>query len=147
MIRLTRRYRFPCSHRLALPSASDASNAQLYGKCARPHGHGHDYILEVSLRGPVDASSGRVVDVAQLDALVESAVLSKLRYRNLNSDVPEFASIVPTTENLALLIARMLSRAWPSHCPGKWPALERIRLHETQRNIVEVRVFDNERRT
>ena len=130
MMRLTRRYRFPAAHRLYRPDLSDAENRELYGKCSNPYGHGHNYVLEVSVSGPLD-SHGRLVDRAWLDALVERGVLAGFRNRNLNQEVPEFARLVPTSENVARVIERRLSDA------GLAPLLAGIRLHETNRNIVE----------
>ncbi|MBI4877530.1 MAG: 6-carboxytetrahydropterin synthase [Acidobacteria bacterium] len=136
MTRLTRRYRFSASHRLHSPALSDDANRALYGKCNHPHGHGHNYILEVSLTGPLD-EHGRVADRAALDGLVETAVLGEFRYRNLNLDVPEFAHLVPTSENVARVIERRLELGWRNAFPGPAPRLEKIRLFETERNIVE----------
>ncbi|RPI10457.1 MAG: hypothetical protein EHM65_08100, partial [Acidobacteriales bacterium] len=84
LIRLTRRYRFSASHRLHSPALTERQNAELYGKCNHPHGHGHDYVLEVSVSGPVEESTGRVADVAALDRLVEARLLTRLRHSDLN---------------------------------------------------------------
>jgi 6-pyruvoyltetrahydropterin/6-carboxytetrahydropterin synthase len=138
VIRLTRRYRFSASHRLDTPRLSEAENRELYGKCNNPYGHGHDYLLEVSVRGPVEERSGRVADVSALDGLVGSEVLRAFDHRNLNQDVPEFASLVPTTENLALEVERRLRRSWRTVFPGEWPRLDRIRIRETKRNSFEI---------
>ena len=91
MIRLTRRYRFSASHRLHADGISEAENRALYGKCNNPHGHGHDYVLDVSLRGRVDGETGRVADVAALDRLVRERVLEAFDQRNLNAEVAAFA--------------------------------------------------------
>ena len=136
MTRLTRRYGFSASHRLHNPELSEAENRILYGKCNNPFGHGHDYVLEVSVVGPVD-EHGRVADRAALDRLVEDAVLADFRHANLNRDVSEFADFVPTSENVAAVIERRLSANWRRAFSGTWPMLERIRLHETGRNVVE----------
>ena len=138
MIRLTRRYRFSASHRLHSTALSDSENAEAYGKCNNPHGHGHGYTLEVSVGGRIDESTGHVVDVKALDRLVELEVLSKLRHRDLNTEVDELAGAVPTTETLAAGIGRMLSGAWGQAFPGGTPRLDRIRIHETRRNVFEV---------
>jgi 6-pyruvoyltetrahydropterin/6-carboxytetrahydropterin synthase len=134
LIRLTRRYRFCASHRLHAPGFTDEENRALYGKCNNPHGHGHDYVLEVSVRGEVDPKSGRVADVAALDALVREQVLEPLDHRDLNSEVPAFASRVPTTENLALEIRSRLEDRWAAALAR----LERIRIQETKRNSLEL---------
>lgn len=136
MTRLTRRYRFAASHRLHAPDLSDAENRALYGKCNHPYGHGHDYLVEVSLLGPVDGH-GRVASREALDRLVARSFLDEFRNANLNLDVAEFARLVPTTENVAAVIERRLTASWRSAFPEPWPVLERVRLLETKRNAVE----------
>lgn len=138
MIRLTRRYRFSASHRLDAPGLSADENRALYGKCNNPHGHGHDYALEVSVSGPVDAESGRVADVEALDALVREQVIGPFDHHDLNTEVPAFAALVPTTENLALEIRSRLAGRWSQLFPGRGPALDRIRIQETKRNRFEL---------
>lgn len=138
MIRLTRRYRFSASHRLHAGQLSEAENRELYGKCNNPYGHGHDYLLAVSVRGPVEERSGRAADPSALDRLVLGEVVRPFDHRNLNEDVPEFASVVPTTENLALEIQRRLRRSWSAAFPGEWPRLDGIRIQETKRNTFEI---------
>ncbi len=137
MMRLTRRYRFSASHRLHSPGLSAAENAEAYGKCNNPRGHGHDYLLEVSVTGPLDPRSARVVNVSELDRFVERVVLSRLRHRYLNSEVPELSGVPPTTENLAIAIRANLARYWEEVFPGDFPVLERIRIYETRRNVFE----------
>jgi 6-pyruvoyltetrahydropterin/6-carboxytetrahydropterin synthase len=139
VIRLTRKYRLSASHRLHSPQLSEEVNQELYGKCNNPFGHGHNYEIEVSVRGPVDPRSGRGVDCLVLDRLVRDEVLTPLHNRNLNSEVPEFASVVPTTENLGIVIHRRLREKWRTVFPDEWPALEKVRIAETERNIFEVR--------
>lgn len=136
MIRLTRRYHFPASHRLHSRELSEEANRALYGKCSNPHGHGHDYVLEVSVAGPID-EHGRVADRAVLDRLVEECVLGDFRHANLNRDVPEFSGTVPTSENVVLVIRRRLAAGWPRAYPAPGPKLDTIRLYETKRNVVE----------
>jgi len=138
VIRLTRRYRFSASHRLHADGISEAENRALYGKCNNPHGHGHDYVLDVSLRGRVDGEMGRVADVAALDRLVRERVLEAFDQRNLNAEVAAFAERVPTTENLAIEIRSRLVRQWDTAFPGAGPALDGIRIQETKRNRVEL---------
>jgi 6-pyruvoyltetrahydropterin/6-carboxytetrahydropterin synthase len=138
MIRLTRRYRFSASHKLHSPALSAAENAATYGKCNNPHGHGHDYSLEVGVTGEPDPVAGRIVDVRALDHLVESEVLSKLRHRDLNSEAVELSGLVPTSENLAAGILRMLEVSWRRTFPDGRPALDRVRIHETRRNLFEI---------
>jgi 6-pyruvoyltetrahydropterin/6-carboxytetrahydropterin synthase len=130
MIALTRRYTFPAAHVLRSSALSDDENARVYGKCANPRGHGHDYGLEVSVSGPVDALSGRIVDRAVLDAIVEEYVLDRFGHRLLNDD-PAFGDRVPTAENIALQVHRVL--AGPIALQGDL-RLYRVRLHETRKN-------------
>ena len=129
MIALTRRYRFPAAHVLASPRLSDEDNRQTYGKCANPAGHGHDYGLEITVTGPIDAKSGRLADREQLDALVEERVLSRFTHRMLNED-PAFAEQVPTAENIAAVIHGELVE--PLRASGA--RLLRVHLQETRRN-------------
>lgn len=138
MIRLTRRYRFAASHRLNSDLLSAERNREVYGKCNNPHGHGHDYILEVGVRGPVDPQTGLVVRAEDLDRLVQEEVLSAFHMRNLNLDLPEFSDLVPTSENVAVVVRVRLERAWERVFTGPWPVLEKVRIQETPRNIFEV---------
>jgi 6-pyruvoyltetrahydropterin/6-carboxytetrahydropterin synthase len=136
-VRLTRRYRFSAAHRLHTPALSAAENLAVYGKCNNPYGHGHDYLLEVTLAGSVDPSRGRLVPLMDLDGFVQRVILDAFDRRNLNVEIPELATLVPTTENLALVIANRLREAWVTEFPGQPAALEKIRIHETRNNIFE----------
>jgi len=132
-MQLTSRYRFAASHRLNTCSLSPQENARLYGKCNNPHGHGHDYILDVTVEGPVD-DAGQIVNRGALDALVASRVLKQVDHRDLNSEVPELAGQVTTTENLAFAVERMLKSEWT--LPAR---LARVRIAETARNAFELK--------
>src|SRR6516165_2184453 len=125
-MRLTRRYRFAASHRLHADALSEEENRRLYGKCNNPYGHGHDYVLEVTVEGAPDAS-GQIADRAALDGLVRDHVLSRLDHMNLNQDLREFKTLVPTTENLASFIEKMLLEYW--NLPAR---LARLRISETE---------------
>lgn len=138
MFRVTRRYEFAASHRLHSGELSAEENRRLYGKCNNPHGHGHNYVVEVTVRGPLDGATGRAVDIAVLDELVARDVVRPFDHRNLNREVAVFAGVVPTSENLGFEICRRLKRDWDQAFPGKWPKLEKIRIGETARNIFEV---------
>lgn len=131
-MRLTRRYRFSASHRLNSDALTREENAHLYGKCNNPFGHGHDYVLDVSVEGPVDGS-GQIAGRGALDALVQERVLDHVDHRNLNCDLPELQNQVATTENLAFAIERMLARDWT--LPAR---LARVRISETARNTFEL---------
>lgn len=133
MITLTRLYRFSASHRLHSPALSEAENARLYGKCNNPFGHGHDYVLEVTVGGTPDPRTGLLVPVSKLDRLVEEAVLRLFAHSNINLDVPQFARRVPTTENLVLVITELLLQNWDAYL-GASIRLERVHIQETARN-------------
>ena len=137
-VRLTRRYGFAASHRLHAPSLSDAENRALYGKCDNPHGHGHNYEIELTVRGSVDPVTGRVVDTGVLDRVAREQILEPLRYKNLNEEVEAFRIAVPTTENLACEVDRRLRCVWESVFGSDGPALEKVRISETERNICEL---------
>ena len=143
MFRVTRVYHFAASHRLNSPLLSEAENRELYGKCNNPFGHGHNYEVQISAVGPTD-ETGRTVDPARLDGLVQDQVLTPFAHRNLNVDVNCFERLVPTTENLAVEICRRLKQNWSSAFPGEWPKLDRVRIGETPRNIFEVRANEIE---
>lgn len=130
MITLTRRYRFPAAHVLRSARLSDAENERTYGKCANPAGHGHDYGLEVSVAGPLDARSGAILPVDRLDAIVQGRVLDRLSHRLLNDD-PWFAARVPTAEQIALVIEGELGSAIAAESSAR---LVGVRLLETRRN-------------
>jgi len=131
-MRLTRRYRFSASHRLDTPALSAEENRRLYGKCNNPYGHGHDYVLDVTLEGSPDAS-GLIAGRIALDKLVSERVLARLDHKSLNEDVEGLHSVVATTENLAIEIGKLLAEDWP--LPAK---LQRVRVSETDRNIFEL---------
>lgn len=141
-VRLGRRYRFSASHRLHTDLLPAARNREVFGKCNNPHGHGHDYVMEITLAGPVDPAAGRLVPLDLLDHFVKRVWLDQVDRRNLNLDLAEFAAVVPTTENLALAAARRLAQAWPHWFGGRAARLEKVRIWETPRNIFEVLVAD-----
>lgn len=139
MIRLTRRYRFCASHRLHAAALSADGNRELYGKCNNPHGHGHNYVLEVAVAGPIDSISGQVLSVAKLDELIQTRVIDSLDHKNLNEQVPALAGLVPTTENLTGEIRRMIAAAWPGAFPNSPATVAGLRLLETKNNFFEIR--------
>jgi 6-pyruvoyltetrahydropterin/6-carboxytetrahydropterin synthase len=136
--RLSRRYEFFASHRLHSSAMSDAENFATYGKCNNPHGHGHNYEVELTVRGEVDSVTGRVVDLALLDLLAEEQILAPFRYRNLNEEVAAFQTTVPTTENLGTEVDRRLRDVWGKIFARTGPQLEKVRIWETDRNICEI---------
>jgi 6-pyruvoyltetrahydropterin/6-carboxytetrahydropterin synthase len=136
-VRLVRRYRFSSAHRLDTPLLSPQENRDAFGKCNNPYGHGHNYVLEVFLACRVEPEQGRALSVALLDRFVQDSVLRDLNHRNLNVDVPEFHALVPTTENLAAVIAARLAAAWTLAFPGVPAQVEKVRIWETKNNIFE----------
>ena len=137
-VRLSKRYEFFASHRLHSPAMTDAENFATYGKCNNPHGHGHNYEVELTVRGEVDSVTGRVVDLALLDLLAEEQILAPFRYRNLNEEVAAFHATVPTTENLGAEVDRRLREVWGKTFADSGPQLEKVRIWETERNICEI---------
>jgi 6-pyruvoyltetrahydropterin/6-carboxytetrahydropterin synthase len=135
---LSRKYAFAASHRLHSPDLSDEENRAIYGKCNNPFGHGHNYEVEIMVRGPVDGVTGRVVDLAALDNLAEREILAPFRLRNLNEEIAAFREAVPTTENLAAEVDRRLRTAWGERFDAQGPRLERVSIRETDRNICEI---------
>lgn len=144
MFRVTRRYQFAASHRLYSPNWTEQENLRVYGKCAYPYGHGHNYRVEISARGPADPQSGYAVEPALLDQLVADQVVKPFEHRNLNTEVESFRQVVPTSENLGIEICRRLKRNWHEVFPGEWPKLEKVRIEETPRNIFEIRADEIE---
>jgi 6-pyruvoyltetrahydropterin/6-carboxytetrahydropterin synthase len=137
--RVTRLYRFSASHRLHVSQFSEEENASLYGKCNNPFGHGHNYVLEVTAEGTIDENTGLVLQGSELDKLVQARVLNVFEHRNINVDVPEFRELVPTTENIAAIIADLLRRNWNRFVSGG-SRLCRVHVQETDRNGFEVRI-------
>jgi 6-pyruvoyltetrahydropterin/6-carboxytetrahydropterin synthase len=129
-VTLSRRYTFAASHRLYSEKLSEAENQRVFGKCANPYGHGHNYVVEVTLGGPVDPTTGMIANLADLDKFVQERVLEPFDHRNLNEEVAIFKSKVPTTENLCIEIYERL-RDFPS------AKLEKVRIEETSKNSFE----------
>lgn len=133
MMYVTRREHFSSGHRLFNPSWSDDRNAEVFGKCSNPAGHGHNYYLEVTVCGDVDPVTGYVVDLKQLKDVIISRVIALVDHKNLNEDVAFLRGIVPTAENIAVGIWDQLV----DHIPqGR---LYQVRLYETEKNFVDYR--------
>ena len=131
IVTVTRRLRFNAAHRLHNPALPDEENARIFGKCNNPNWHGHNYVLEVSVRGPVEAKTGYVMDLARLKDVVGREVIEKVDHRNLNLDVDFMHGVIPTTENLAVGIWKILQ---PAIAPAQ---LVHLRLWESENNRVE----------
>jgi 6-pyruvoyltetrahydropterin/6-carboxytetrahydropterin synthase len=130
-VTVTRRLHFNAAHRVHNPALSAEENTRLFGKCNNPNWHGHNYRLDVSVRGPIDERTGYVIDLGQLREIVEREVIAVTDHRNLNLDVPYMQGINPTTENLVVAMWRVLA---PAIAPAR---LIRLRLWETDNNTVE----------
>lgn len=128
---VTRRVHFNAAHRLYNPGFPDEWNRKTFGECSNPNFHGHNYELELTVEGEIDPDTGYVMDLNQLRDLAQERLLRHLDHRNLNLDVPWFKSLIPTSENIALVCWRELRGALPSEL-----AL-RLRLWETPRNYVD----------
>jgi 6-pyruvoyltetrahydropterin/6-carboxytetrahydropterin synthase len=129
-LELGRRYCFSASHRLHTAHLTEEENCRVFGKCNNPYGHGHNYVVEVSVSGKVDSATGMIVNLADLDAFVQQQVLEDFDHKSLNEDVPAFRDKVPTTENVCIEIFQRLK---------KFPLanLERVRVEETGKNSFE----------
>ena len=127
---LTRRYMFSASHRLHSSQLSDAENRAMYGKCNNPYGHGHNYMLEVTVSGPVDEATGMVCNLMDLDGFVEKEILERFDIQNLNT-LSEFKDLVPTTESLSMVIYEIMQRGF------RFAHLEKVRIEETMMNSFE----------
>jgi 6-pyruvoyltetrahydropterin/6-carboxytetrahydropterin synthase len=130
VISATRRYWFPAAHVLRSRALSDAENVSLYGKCANPKGHGHNYGLEVSVAGERDPRTGWIVPPEAFDAIVRARVLDRFDHRLLNED-PLFDDLVPTAENIAIVVCRELAAPLAKAGSGR---LVRVGVIETPRN-------------
>ena len=135
---LTARYSFSASHRLHSPLLSEVRNDEIYGKCNNPHGHGHNYWLEVTVAGEPDSESGLILERHKLDQLVAEEILSRVSHRNLNEQLEEMNGLVPTTENLVYVLTGLLKKRFPG--PGL--SLERVRILETRNNRFETEAND-----
>ena len=130
-VTVTRRMHFSAAHRVHNPAMSDEENRRTFGKCNNPNWHGHNYILDVSVKGRLDERTGYVIDLARVKEVVEQSVVSKVDHRNLNLEVDFLRDVIPTTENVVVAFWRVLE---PALKPAK---LTRLVLWETVNNYVE----------
>jgi len=131
MLELTQSYEFAASHRLYIEGLSDAENHRRFGKCSNPHGHGHNYVLDVTVKVDSDARVGSAINIGHLDRVVRERVLTDLDHRNLNVEVAAFKSLNPTVENIARVIWDRL------HGSIENGRLARVRVWETSRTYAE----------
>jgi 6-pyruvoyltetrahydropterin/6-carboxytetrahydropterin synthase len=127
---LTRRYWISASHRLHNEAFSEAKNLETYGKCNNPYGHGHNYGIEVTVSGEVDRTTGMVCNLVDLDAMVRQEIVERFDHEDLNTKT-EFLNLVPTTENLAIVVFNILKPLLT------FAHLEKIRIEETSNNSFE----------
>lgn len=129
-VHLTRRYMISASHRLHSDEMSEQENSAIYGKCNNPYGHGHNYMIEVTVSGPVDDETGMVCNLVDLDGFVDAEIVERFDHQNLNL-LPEFVDAVPTTEKLCIAIYDIVKRGF------KAAHLEKVRIEETMMNSFE----------
>ncbi|KAM9816862.1 6-pyruvoyl tetrahydrobiopterin synthase [Neosynchiropus ocellatus] len=127
---ITRVQSFSACHRLHSPQLSDEENRSVFGKCNNPNGHGHNYKVEVTVRGKIHRSTGMVMNLTDLKKCIEEVIMIPLDHKNLDKDVPYFATVVSTTENLAVYIWDCMVKVLPPNL------LYEIKIHETDKNIV-----------
>jgi 6-pyruvoyltetrahydropterin/6-carboxytetrahydropterin synthase len=132
-VTVTRRMHFNAAHRVHNPALSDAENTELFGKCNNPNWHGHNYTLDVSVKGEISPKTGYVVDLAKLKEIVNREVIDKVDHRNMNVEVPFMKGLIPTTENIVVAMWKVLA---PAVAPAK---LARLKLWETENNSAEYR--------
>ena len=130
-VTVTRRLHFSAAHRVHNPAMSDAENARVFGKCNNPNWHGHNYILDVSVTGPLDEKTAYVIDLSRVKEIVEESVIRHVDHRNLNLEVEFLRGTIPTTENLVVAFWRVLE---PALRPAR---LSKLVLWETVNNYVE----------
>ncbi len=133
IVRLTKRVQFSAAHRLYNAELSDEENRRLYGKCSNPGGHGHNYALEVTVEGETDPRTGMVVNFVELEEAIRTEVLDRFDHRNLNTGVEAMRSVIPTAENIAVVIWECLE---PKVAPCR---LVEVKVYETESNIASYR--------
>ncbi len=133
MVYLTRKEHFCASHRLFNPKFSDERNLEIYGKCAYPNGHGHNYELEVTLVGDPEKDTGMIMDLKKLAELIDAEILAKVDHKHLNFDVDFLKGVIPTAENIAMVFWNIIC---PKIAAGR---LYSIKVYETPNNFAEYR--------
>ena len=132
MIRLSQKFEFAATHRLHNPKVSEEENRRVFGKCNNPHGHGHNYELQVTLRGQPDRN-GLLIDMPEFERIVAEAVVSRFDHKNLNLELPEFRELIPTVENIAMVIYRLLKPRFE----GRGTKLASVTVWETPKTWCE----------
>jgi 6-pyruvoyl-tetrahydropterin synthase len=134
IVEITHVQEFSASHRLHNPALSEAENRELYGICNNPNGHGHNYVVEVSVRGPVPDGTGMVMDLNRLSRLIVERLIEPVEHKHLNFDVPFLEGVIPTAENVAVAFWRELE---PGLAPFRGARLSRVRVRESRMNYVD----------
>ncbi len=132
MVSVTESFEFAASHRLYCPSMSEEENRALFGKCANPNGHGHNYVVEVTVRGQPDAATGRIVNIRELESVVKEQVVDRFDHKHLNLDCPEFVDVNPSVENITTAIWKLLDGRLES------ARLSKVRVWETPKTYAEI---------
>lgn len=130
-MKVGRREHFNAAHRLYKEEWTDSKNMEIFGKCSNPNYHGHNYVIETWVEGPIDPETGYVIDLKALKEIIKREVCDRFDHRNLNLDVPEFKNLIPTAENIAVVAWRLIRTKLPSSLNLV------VRLHETENNVVE----------
>lgn len=133
MVYITRKFHFSASHRMYKPELSDEENFKLYGKCSNPNGHGHNYILEVTVAGEPDHAIGYVMDLKKLKEIVNNELIEKVDHKNFNADVDFMNGIIPTSENIVMKFWEQLE----NKINKSNRKLYSLKLFETENNVVE----------
>mmetsp|Transcript_9681 Transcript_9681/g.14584 ORF Transcript_9681/g.14584 Transcript_9681/m.14584 type:complete len:149 (+) Transcript_9681:146-592(+) len=132
IVYLRRKESFSCAHRLHSTALSDEENAKIFGKCNHPNGHGHNYTLEVCLRGPIDPKTGMLMNLTSLKKVIEIAVMDVLDHKNIDKDVEYFTHHTSTAENLCVFIYSQIKQHLPTPHQNH---LYKVTLHETKKNV------------
>jgi len=130
---LTRRERFSSAHRLFKPDLTDEENFELYGQCSHPNWHGHNYQLFVTIKGKINDTTGYVLNLKHLSALIKKEIIEKVDHKNLNVDVDFLSGIIPSTENIAVFIWNKLK----DPIKNLGAEIHRVKIQETENNYVE----------
>ncbi|MBL7033003.1 MAG: 6-carboxytetrahydropterin synthase [Candidatus Delongbacteria bacterium] len=133
MIYLTRVEEFSAAHRLHLPDQDEAGNAELFGECSNPRGHGHNYKLEVTIRGAIPPDTGMLLDLKRMGEIIDRVIIRQVDHKHLNFDVPFLAGKNPTAENLAVAFWNLLADQFPG------AQLHELRIFETERSYITYR--------
>ncbi|TRY72184.1 hypothetical protein TCAL_00233 [Tigriopus californicus] len=141
MVYLTRRETFCASHRLHNPELSDEENRDIFGKCNHIHGHGHNYVVEVTVSGSIDPRTGMVMNLVDLKHLIHESIMAPMDHKNLDLDVEEFRDEgrISTTENLSIVIWERIQRLMGSVLSSSSVRLFEVKIWETEKNIVVYR--------